>query len=156
MKKKSVILMILLLIIAVFTVTVWQTVHSEYVLEAVEVDGWLFKGGSVKMEGLNREFEYAGLDYIGSETKDVTKINVTILAHSKLFDSPALLAKSSVGEKETFKLDKTFKYGAGSGKTHAINTYKSYVLDSIDLEIELENGEEVDRVVMAVPVRVIK
>jgi hypothetical protein len=153
MKYKHIILIASVVLIVSLGFYFKATIHTQYLLEDVVVDGWHFHGGRIQLEGLTRTFEYEGLNYEGSDTYEVSRVGLELNAHSRLGNSKERLMASSMGEETPFVVDDNFVYGGGSGSTHSVSVLKSYSIKSVEAKIDLVKGDQIESVVIIIPVK---
>ena len=85
----------------------------------------------------------------------MTQVSVKILGYSKFLKVPDIYALGSVEYDESYTIDKSFKYGGGSGHNRGSNFFKAYLLDSVVVQINLMAEDQFQNVILEVPVKVV-
>ena len=152
--KRKVTFVVFILILAFFLLFLIRIRGTEYNLEEVEIDGWVFNGGTIQLKGLNREFIIDNIEYIGPDELEVSKLTLELKTKNMLGILPEeTLSLSSVGASESWKIETGYTFGSVSGSTHSINVLSSYFLRSIEVHIIIDSTNGLDGVVFDVPVR---
>ncbi|GEM_PF-2095573 len=125
-----------------------------YELEETVIEDWKLSGGIIELEGLRREYSIGDLTYTGLDHAEIQKITLEIKTKTIFGLLPGeTLSLSSIGESETWNIEKGFNYGTVSGNTHSLSVLKSYFLTGIELHVQTESINGIDGLVVEVPIR---